>query len=173
MTTKALALRPADGKPYTGTRVTLEVLLKRAIVLVLVALALNCKDTTKPPDPWIGTWHLISVNSVPTPAKVTIYGYPSLVVLRTLEVWAGGEGRWTDSTLSAYSCGISRPPSGMCDYSGASLFTWTVAGDTLTFVRTIGTAIGYLTSPKRFVKQSSGDVFLADDNQTEVYRRWL
>ena len=145
--------------------------MKHATALVLVALVVTCKDSTKPPDPWVGTWHLVSVDSVATPADDTILGYPSRVVLRTLDVWSGGVGIWTDSTLSASVCGLRPPPSGMCNASGSSLFSWTTVGDTLKFVRTAGTSIGSVANLKTFVKQTDGSLLKTDDNQTEVYRR--
>jgi len=139
--------------------------------LVLVALPPSCKESTKPPDPWVGTWHLVSVDSVATPANVTLNGYKSLVVLRTLDVWSRGTGIWTDSTLSASACDLHPPPSGMCNASGSSLFSWTAVGDTLSFVRTLGTSIGPVANWKTFVKQADGTLLKTDDNQTEVYRR--
>ena len=145
--------------------------MRHATALVLVALVVTCKNSTKPPEPWVGIWHLESVDSVATPADVTINGYASRVVLRTLDVWSGGVGIWTDSMLSASVCGLHAPPGSMCNASGSSLFSWTTLGDTLKFVRTAGTSIGYVANFKTFVRQTDGSLLKTDDNQTEVYRR--
>jgi hypothetical protein len=145
--------------------------MKRAAAVVMVALALSCKDSTKPLDPWAGTWHLVSVDSVAVPADVTINGYETLVVQRTLDVGSKGTGVWTDSTLSASMCGLHPPPSGLCDASGLAEFSWTAVADTLTFVRLTGMYIGYVAAVKTFVKQADGSLLKTDDNQTEVYRR--
>lgn len=145
--------------------------MKHATALVFAVLALSCTDSTKPQDPWVGKWQLVSVDSVALPANVTINGFASLVVFRTLDVWSGGTGIWTDSTLSASTCPLRKPPSGMCNASGSSLFSWTVVGDTLTFVRTPGTVIGYVANGKTFVKQADGALLKTDDYQTELYRR--
>jgi hypothetical protein len=145
--------------------------MKRAATLIVVVLALSCKDSTKPLDPWVGTWKLVSVNTVALPASVTINGFGSLVVFRTLAVGSGGTGLWTDSTLSASTCGLRPPPSGMCDAGGSSQFSWTVAGDTLTFLRTPVTGLGYVANRKTFVKHGDAWLLKTDENQTELYHR--
>jgi hypothetical protein len=146
--------------------------VKHPSVLVLVALALSCKDTTqpKPLDPWVGTWKLVSVDSVAVPANVTVLGSATLVVQRTLDVWSGGQGIWRDSTLSASTCGV-RSPLPMCDASGMSGFTWTVLGDTLSFRSLFTTTVGNVVAVKTFVKQADSTLLKTDDNQYEVYRR--
>jgi hypothetical protein len=146
--------------------------VKRATVIVLVALALSCKDSTspKPLDPWVGTWQLVSVDSVAVPANVKILGVATLVVKRTLDVWSGGQGIWRDSTLSASTCG-DRSPIPMCDDGGIAGFTWTTLGDTLTFRSLFATTVGYVVAVKTFVKQADSTLLKTDDNQTEVYRR--
>jgi hypothetical protein len=142
--------------------------MKHATALVLVVLALSCKDTTKPLDPWVGKWQLVSVDTVAVPANVTINGFKSLVVQRTLSVGSGGTGLWTDSTMSASTCGLK---SGMCNAGGSSQFSWTVAGDTLTFLRTPLTGMGYVANRKTFVKHGDSWLLKTDDNQTELYHR--
>jgi hypothetical protein len=145
--------------------------MRRATALALVMLCMSCKDSTKPLDPWIGTWKLVSVDAVAVPANVTINGFKSLVVQRTLSVGSGGAGLWTDSTLSASMCGLRPPPSGMCDQSGSSLFSWTVVGDTLNFLRTPVTGMGSVANWKTFVKHGDSWLLKTDDNQTELYHR--
>ena len=147
--------------------------MRRSIVLVVAALALSCKDSTKPQDPWVGRWQLAYVDGDTLPASLTVSGLPAKVVYRTLEVVSGGQGLWSDSSFSrAFGCdlGLNAPPTAMCNTSGRALVTWTVAGDTLTVTRVFGQTLGVVVPVKQFVRHA--DLLLrTDEGLIEVYRR--
>jgi hypothetical protein len=148
--------------------------LKRHLVLALVALALSCKDSTKPLDPWVGIWHLVTVDSLTVPVDFTVAGLPNRVVQRTLDVNSGGRGFWTDSSFSrnvACDLGYTATPDRMCNTSGMAAFTWTAVADTLTVVRLFASTVGYVVPVKTFVKQQDGSLLKTDDLVPEVYRR--
>jgi len=148
--------------------------LRLALVMVGAVLALGCKDSTKPQDPWVGTWHLVTVDSVAVPASLQIDSFAARVVQKTLDVYAGGQGIWTDSSFWAGAgCdrGFNATPSTMCNTSGMTLFTWKAVADTLTTARVFGSSLGYVRPVMTFVKQKDGSLLMADGIQTEVYRR--
>jgi hypothetical protein len=147
--------------------------MRRILVLGFVALALGCKDSSAPQDPWVGTWQLAFVNGDTVPASLTVNGFATNVVHRTLEVYAGGQGTWSDSLLTmGPNCDrpFSMPHDQLCNASGMALVVWTAAGDTLTVTRVFGSTYGYVIPVKKFVRHA---IFLlkTDEGMTEVYQR--
>lgn len=158
--------------------------MKLALVCAVAAFALSCSDSTSPQDPWVGTWHLLSVDSlslpatdtiaVPVPGTGTFNNDPILVVYRTLDVRSGGQGIWRDSSFSAaLGCGggMGGSAGALCNSSGMAVFTWTATADTLTVTRVFATTVGYVMPVKTFVKQVDGSLLETDEYQYEVYRR--
>jgi hypothetical protein len=147
--------------------------MRSGFVIAFAVLALGCKDSTKPEDPWVGKWQLQYVSGDTVPASLTVNGFPTKVVYRTLEVLAGGQGTWMDSSFSrAVRCdlGFNAPPTAMCNTSGMALITWTAAGDTLTVTRLFGSTLGYVVPVKKFVRHA---IFLlkTDEGMVEAYQR--
>lgn len=148
--------------------------MKRALVPGLAALALGCYTNTNPLTSWAGTYHLTSVDSLPLPASYMVAGQPARAVERTLYVYPGGTGMWTDSSFGIYvGCdrGFNATPTTMCDTSGRAVITWTAAGDTLIVSRVFGSTLGYVVPVKTFVRQVDGALLKTDEQQYEVYRR--
>jgi len=148
--------------------------LKPAIVMAVAVLAVACKDSSGPQDPWVGTWDLVSVDSLSLPASYTILGAPAQAVFRTLTLYSSGKGLWTDSSFANFvGCdrGFNAGPGTLCSTSGTAIVTWKANVDTLTVTRVFGSTLGYVVPVKVFVKQADGSLLKTDDNQYEVYRR--
>jgi hypothetical protein len=138
--------------------------------LALAACGSSSSSPTAPAaDPWVGTWTLVSVNGVPVPADVTVLGYSTRVVSRTLTLTAT-VAIWKDSSLSALLCPGSNKVT-MCNASGAALMTWTATDSKLVAAVNPSTVSGYVVALKTFQKQSDGTLLKTDDSQTEIYRR--
>ncbi len=147
--------------------------MKRAIVLAVVALALGCKDSG-PQDPWVGTWNLVSVDSLAVPATDSINGYEWIITSRRLDLYTGGRGIWMDSSMTrAIGCdlGFGAPPEKKCNASGMAMVAWEAVGDTLTVTRLFGQTTGYVIPVKTFYKQLDGSLLKTDEGAREVYRR--
>jgi len=146
--------------------------LKPAIVMAVAVLAVACKDNSGPQDPWVGTWDMVSVDSLSLPANYTIGGDSARAVFRTLTLYSSGQGMWQDSSLVANgSCGRKASPNALCNTSGEAVVTWKASFDTLTVKSVFGETIGTVAPVKVFVKQADGSLLKTDDNQYEVYRR--
>jgi hypothetical protein len=148
--------------------------LRLTLVMVVTVLALGCKDSTKPLDPWVGTWHLMTLDSVAVPDTLEIGGFFARVVQKTLDVYAGGQGIWTDSSgWAGAGCdrGYYATRTTLCNTSGTMVFTWKAVADTLTTTRVFGSSFGYIRPLMNFVKQKDGSLLMDDGIQSEVYRR--
>ena len=144
--------------------------MKSILVCVVAAFAVACKDNSGPQDPWVGTWDMVSVDSLPLPANYAINGDSARAVFRTLILYSTGNGTWQDSSFVANgTCG--RNASHLCDASGEAVITWKASFDTLTVRSVIGSTVGNVVPVKVFVKQADGSLLKTDDNQYEVYRR--
>jgi len=147
--------------------------MNRILVLGFVVLALGCRDSSAPQDPWLGKWQLQYVNGATLPDSLTAGGYATKVFQRTLETYTGGKGSWTDSSFTRNpSCDrpFSQPADQMCNSSGIGLVVWAVVGDTLTATRVFGSTYGYVTPVKHFVRHG---IFLVrtEEGMIEVYQR--
>ena len=144
--------------------------MKSILVCVVAAFAVACKDNSGPQDPWVGTWDMVSVDSLPLPANYAINGDSARAVFRTLILYSTGNGTWQDSSFVANgTCG--RKAAYLCDASGEAVITWKASFDTLTVRSVIGSTVGNVVPVKVFVKQADGSLLKTDDSQYEVYRR--